>query len=123
ATRRSRQPAPLSARGALSPPRTSVAPFRSRTRTSRLLCGAPPASWLSNRSKRWAVESISKTTPKETGLIQVRARFILFCALSTTSVFAQNNSGKLAFLIPSLFGPDGLLLPNPQHQAHFDNDF
>jgi hypothetical protein len=36
---------------------------------------------------------------------------------------AANGSGKLAFLIPDLFGPDGLLLPNPTHEAHFESDF
>jgi hypothetical protein len=30
---------------------------------------------------------------------------------------------KLAFLIPNLFGPTGLTLPNPTHQAHFDSSF
>jgi hypothetical protein len=35
------------------------------------------------------------------------------------------NSGrrKLAFLIPNLYGPSGLTLPNPTHQAHFDSSF
>jgi len=37
---------------------------------------------------------------------------------------AQNAaSPKLAYLIPQLFGPDGLTLPNPNHLAHFDSDF
>jgi hypothetical protein len=30
---------------------------------------------------------------------------------------------KLAFLIPDLYGPSGLTLPNPTHQAHFDSSF
>src|SRR5215204_4932193 len=30
---------------------------------------------------------------------------------------------KLAFLIPNLYGPAGLTLPNPTHQAHFDSSF
>jgi hypothetical protein len=30
---------------------------------------------------------------------------------------------KLAFLIPNLYGPVGLTLPNPTHQAHFDSSF
>jgi hypothetical protein len=30
---------------------------------------------------------------------------------------------KLAFLIPNLYGPSGLTLPNPTHQAHFDSSF
>ena len=34
-----------------------------------------------------------------------------------------NSSAKLAFVIPQLFGPDGLTLPNPTHEAHFDSAF
>jgi hypothetical protein len=30
---------------------------------------------------------------------------------------------KLALLIPNLYGPTGLTLPNPTHQAHFDSSF
>ena len=30
---------------------------------------------------------------------------------------------KLAFLIPNLYGPTGLTLSNPTHQAHFDSSF
>jgi hypothetical protein len=38
---------------------------------------------------------------------------------------ASTNLGrrKLAFLIPNLYGPTGLTLPNPTHQAHFDSSF
>jgi hypothetical protein len=38
---------------------------------------------------------------------------------------ANTNLGrrKLAFLIPNLYGPAGLTLPNPTHQAHFDSSF
>jgi hypothetical protein len=36
---------------------------------------------------------------------------------------AQSNPAKLAFLLPGIFGPDGLLLPNPTHEAHFESDF
>ncbi len=48
--------------------------------------------------------------------------------LSGVTVTAQtnavpNNPSKLAFLIPDLFGPEGLLLPNPTHEAHFESDF
>lgn len=32
-------------------------------------------------------------------------------------------SPKLAYVIPQLFGPDGLTLPNPTHEAHFDSAF
>lgn len=35
----------------------------------------------------------------------------------------QNNPAKLAFLIPDLYGPEGLILPNPNHEAHFESDF
>ena len=34
-----------------------------------------------------------------------------------------NQSSKLAFTIPDLFGPGGLTLPNPDHDAHFDSSF
>jgi hypothetical protein len=33
------------------------------------------------------------------------------------------SRSKLAFLIPNLFGPEGLTLPNPNHEAHFDSAF
>lgn len=33
------------------------------------------------------------------------------------------SPSKLAFLIPDLYGPDGLVLPNPNHKAHFESDF
>jgi hypothetical protein len=40
------------------------------------------------------------------------------------SAMAQNQAPpKLAYLVPQLFGTDGLTLPNPDHLAHFDNDF
>jgi hypothetical protein len=32
-------------------------------------------------------------------------------------------SPKLASLIPGLYGPGGLTLPNPDHEAHFDSSF
>jgi len=35
----------------------------------------------------------------------------------------QRNQGKLAFVIPNLYGPDGLRLDNPDHDAHFDSSF
>src|SRR5882672_8601258 len=45
-------------------------------------------------------------------------------ALAQTNVVTQSqNATKLAFLIPNLYGPDGLLLPNPNHEAHFDSAF
>lgn len=36
---------------------------------------------------------------------------------------SSGHSGKLAFLIPNLYGPGGLTLPNPLHEAHFDAAF
>lgn len=33
------------------------------------------------------------------------------------------GSGRLAYLIPNLFGPQGLVLPNPTHEAHFQSAF
>jgi hypothetical protein len=38
----------------------------------------------------------------------------------STTTFGRR---KLAFLIPNLYGPTGLTLPNPTHQAHFDSSF
>jgi hypothetical protein len=37
--------------------------------------------------------------------------------------FPQNRQEKLAQMIPRLFGPDGLVLPNQFHAAHFESDF
>lgn len=34
-----------------------------------------------------------------------------------------SNSSKLGCLIPNIYGPNGLTLPNPFHQAHFENAF
>lgn len=36
---------------------------------------------------------------------------------------STTSSGKLAFLIPNLYGSSGLVLPNPEHEAHFDSAF
>ncbi len=36
---------------------------------------------------------------------------------------AVAGNRKLAFVIPDLFGPGGLTLPNPTHNAHFDSAF
>lgn len=55
-----------------------------------------------------------------------RTFFALICLGSAALAQTQTSSSsaaKLAFLIPKLFGPDGLTLPNPNHLAHFDNDF
>src|SRR4051794_40956036 len=37
--------------------------------------------------------------------------------------FEVTHSEKLALIIPNLFGPAGLTLPNPNHNAHFDSAF
>jgi len=55
-----------------------------------------------------------------------RNLFALICLSSAAVAQAQSSAtpaAKLAFLIPKLFGPDGLTLPNPNHLAHFDSDF
>jgi hypothetical protein len=44
-------------------------------------------------------------------------------ALSAQIYFPQNRDVKLAQMIPRLFGPEGLTLPNPFHSAHFESDF
>jgi hypothetical protein len=36
---------------------------------------------------------------------------------------AQPQANKLAFLIPDIYGPEGLTLENPDHFAHFDSSF
>ena len=41
--------------------------------------------------------------------------------LGYSSLMAQ--SGSLALTIKNIYGPDGLTLPNPAHNAHFDSDF
>jgi len=65
-------------------------------------------------------------------LIRIRRTLLVCCvftaAVTLTQVRAQAQTSttpaaKLAFAIPKLFGPDGLTLPNPNHLAHFDNDF
>ncbi len=52
---------------------------------------------------------------------------LLVAALSLVSLAASaqqsSTNGKLAFIIPDLYGPGGLTLPNPNHFAHFDSSF
>src|SRR3569833_2324416 len=59
-------------------------------------------------------------------------RLVMVCALLTgagTSLlhgqvfFNQTGDEKLARMIPHLFGPQGIVLPNPFHSAHFESDF
>jgi len=48
----------------------------------------------------------------------------LFSAVLAAQSRPAGSSGeKLAFLIPNLYGPNGLNLPNPEHDAHFDSAF
>jgi hypothetical protein len=44
-------------------------------------------------------------------------------ALPAQIYFQQKSGEKLARMIPRLFGPDGLTLPNDFHAAHFESDF
>src|SRR5262245_27657962 len=36
---------------------------------------------------------------------------------------STSGRGKVAFMLPDLYGSAGLTLPNPDHQAHFDSAF
>jgi hypothetical protein len=63
----------------------------------------------------------------------MRLSFLLVLAVCLSSPVAAHDaafevsgpahSRKLAFLLPNLFGSDGLVLPNPSHLAHFDSAF
>jgi hypothetical protein len=48
--------------------------------------------------------------------------FSLWLTLSS-SAFAQTETADLAFKIPRLYGPSGLVLPNNFHAAHFQSSF
>lgn len=66
-----------------------------------------------------------------------KSPLLVFCLLASVSavwahdgeviesggVQAVSNVRKLAFLIPNLYGPLGLTLPNPDHEAHFNSAF
>jgi hypothetical protein len=59
-------------------------------------------------------------------MVLSRPAVILGLILANCStLFAQGaaNDSKLAFVIPNLFGPNGLRLDNPGHDAHFDSSF
>jgi hypothetical protein len=58
-------------------------------------------------------------------LFATLAFFSLPCRAHDDVVSGGTSLGrrKLAFLIPNLYGPTGLTLPNPTHQAHFDSSF
>src|SRR5258708_7908116 len=57
----------------------------------------------------------------------LRPLMALLCAclpaLADDVGFTTTHSDKLALVIPNLFGPAGLTLPNPNHNAHFDSAF
>lgn len=61
--------------------------------------------------------------------MQRRLIFLALAASATTTLlpaqiyFPQNRDEKLSRMIPRLFGPSGLVLPNPFHEAHFESDF
>lgn len=46
----------------------------------------------------------------------------LLCGVFAAALLPAQTP-KLAFLIPDLYGPGGLTLPNPDHDAHFDSSF
>jgi len=49
---------------------------------------------------------------------------VLLALMPALPASAQNSTPqRLGYVIPQLFGPDGLTLPNKDHLAHFDNDF
>jgi len=58
-----------------------------------------------------------------------RAIAVLTCVVAVSTVWGQGvcpaglASSKLICVIPQLYGPKGLTLPNPFHSAHFDSDF
>jgi hypothetical protein len=49
--------------------------------------------------------------------------FVLGTSQAPAQTLCANNTSKLGCLIPTLYGPTGLTLPNPTHNAHFDSDF
>lgn len=49
---------------------------------------------------------------------------LYFCGLRLLAQDpALSQKGKLAFILPDLYGATGLVLPNPSHLAHFDSAF
>ncbi len=55
---------------------------------------------------------------------------LLFCLLHLSGVVSSAQvcpttavSGKMICVIPQLYGPAGLILPNPRHAAHFQSSF
>jgi hypothetical protein len=56
-------------------------------------------------------------------LIIVCAFALACCPLAPAQGVKCEKSSKLGCLIPNVFGPHGLTLPNEFHEAHFENDF
>lgn len=54
--------------------------------------------------------------------IRIAAAVMLYLGSLWMPLQAQQNR-KLAFVIPELYGPEGLTLDNPTHRAHFDSSF
>jgi Putative MetA-pathway of phenol degradation len=54
--------------------------------------------------------------------IWIAAAAVVYVASLGMPLQAQDNR-KLAFVIPELYGPEGLTLDNPTHAAHFDSSF
>src|ERR1700704_1962253 len=54
----------------------------------------------------------------------MKISLVVFLACTLRAFAADPAQGlKLANLIPNLYGPNGLTLPNPNHEAHFDSAF
>ena len=47
----------------------------------------------------------------------------VFLAVVTVAAQTVPSNGNLVFAIPGLYGPNGLVLPNPFHSAHFNSSF
>jgi len=47
----------------------------------------------------------------------------LFLLCAGSAAAQSTDSGKLAFLLPNIYGPAGLTLANPDHYAHFTSSF
>ena len=59
-----------------------------------------------------------KIPPKSTAAVAI------VLALGWPRLSGQSfNRDKLAFVVSNVFGPNGLVLDNDRHQAHFDSSF
>ena len=56
-------------------------------------------------------------------VLRLAAFGLAFCGYGILCGQNQLNERKLAFVIPNLYGPFGLRLENPGHNAHFDSSF